>query len=64
MKTHQRRMEVTCSYAFGEGWYPGMLIGLNLPHQTNGADKLCRVESIQRSKYKNTSTFALILIEE
>ena len=64
MKTHQRRMEVTCSYEYGSGWFPGMLIALNLPHQTNGVPKLCRVESVKRSKYKNTTTFGLILIDD
>jgi hypothetical protein len=64
MKTHRRRFELITNYERGIGLYPGMLVNVNLKHQTHGNDKICRVEKVGLSLHKNTATLGLIMIDE
>jgi hypothetical protein len=64
MKTHRRRFELVTNYERGLGLYPGMLVKVNLKHQTHGNDKICRVEKVGLSLHKNTATLGLIMIDE
>lgn len=57
----KRTPPFTIPYSVARTWTVGKLFYLNLPHQTQGVNTVCMVESIKKSKNNGTVTITAII---